>query len=87
MKTVATWIGLIFGVAAMVLQFVLAMQARIGSGDTVFGALIYCLVVELHLLAPTDHHGMFCGPGAAFPLGEIGVLVGDAWKSLANDKH
>lgn len=41
MKRVATWIGLGVGLAALLLQFGLTIPARIGSGDNVFGALIF----------------------------------------------
>lgn len=41
MKTIATWVGLVFGAAALILQFVLAMQIRLGTGDTLIGAVIY----------------------------------------------
>jgi hypothetical protein len=41
MKTIATWIGLIVGLAALVLQFSLSIPLRIGNGDNIFGALVY----------------------------------------------
>lgn len=41
MKNIATWIGLSFGIAALLLQFVLAIPARLGTGDNIFGALIF----------------------------------------------
>jgi hypothetical protein len=40
-KTIATWIGLVIGVAALVLQFGLTIPARIGNGDTLIGAVIF----------------------------------------------
>jgi hypothetical protein len=41
MKTVATWIGLLLGVAALVLQFSITIPLRLGNGDTIVGALIF----------------------------------------------
>lgn len=41
MKTIATWIGLIIGLAALILQFSLSIPLRIGNGDNIFGALIF----------------------------------------------
>lgn len=41
MKKIATWVGLIGGAAALILQFVLAIPLRIGNGDTLLGAVVY----------------------------------------------
>lgn len=41
MKTAATWIGLIVGVAALLLQFGLTLWLRIDKGDSIFGAVIF----------------------------------------------
>ena len=41
MKNIATWIGLIVGLGALILQFSLSIPLRISNGDTIFGALIY----------------------------------------------
>ncbi|RYE08293.1 MAG: hypothetical protein EOP22_13965 [Hyphomicrobiales bacterium] len=41
MKNIATGFGLVFGAAALVLQFALAIPLRIGNGDTLLGAVIY----------------------------------------------
>ena len=41
MKNIATWIGLIGGAAALILQFALSIPLRMGNGDNIFGALIY----------------------------------------------
>ena len=41
MKTVASWIGLIVGVAALILQISLSIPLRMSNGDTIFGALVY----------------------------------------------
>ncbi|MEQ1770249.1 MAG: Pr6Pr family membrane protein [Devosia sp.] len=41
MKTIATWIGFIMGVAALVTQFILTMTLRLGNGDGIFSALIF----------------------------------------------
>ena len=41
MKNIATWIGLIVGIAALVLQFGLSIPLRMSNGDTIFGAVIY----------------------------------------------
>ncbi|ODT83847.1 MAG: hypothetical protein ABS76_02780 [Pelagibacterium sp. SCN 64-44] len=38
-RLLLTWLGLLFGIAALVLQFVLSMQAMLGSGRDVMGAL------------------------------------------------
>jgi len=40
-KTAATWIGLGLGAAALVLQFALTMPARLATGDTLFGAVVF----------------------------------------------
>lgn len=40
-KTIATWAGLLVGIAALVLQFVLTVTARLGTGDSIFGAVVY----------------------------------------------
>lgn len=41
MKKIASWIGLLIGLAALVLQFSLSIPLRLSNGDTIFGALIY----------------------------------------------
>jgi len=41
MKTTASWIGLIIGGAALLLQISLTIPARLGNGDTLFGAVIF----------------------------------------------
>ena len=41
MKRAASWIGLILGAAALLLQFSLSIPLRISNGDTIFGAVIY----------------------------------------------
>lgn len=41
MKTIATWIGLIVGLAALILQFSLSIPLRLGNGDNIFGALVF----------------------------------------------
>ncbi len=41
MKNIATWIGLIVGLGALILQFSLSIPLRMSNGDTIFGALIY----------------------------------------------
>ncbi len=41
MKTIATWIGLAVGAAALLLQLALSIPLRIGNGDTLLGAVIY----------------------------------------------
>lgn len=41
MKTIATWIGLIVGLAALILQFSLSIPLRIGNGDNILGALVF----------------------------------------------
>lgn len=41
MKKAASWIGLGLGTAALVLQFALTIPARLTSGDTLFGALVF----------------------------------------------
>lgn len=41
MKNVATWVGLIGGLAALILQFSISIPLRISNGDNIFGALIY----------------------------------------------
>ncbi len=41
MRTTASWIGLLFGAAALILQFGLAIPLRIGNGDTLIGAMVY----------------------------------------------
>ena len=41
MKTIATWIGLIIGLGALILQFSLSIPLRMSNGDTIFGALVY----------------------------------------------
>jgi hypothetical protein len=41
MKTIATWIGLLGGTAALILQFSLSIPLRMSNGDSIFGAVIY----------------------------------------------
>lgn len=41
MKAIATWIGLVIGLAALILQFSLSIPLRMGNGDTIAGALVY----------------------------------------------
>ncbi len=41
MKTVATWIGLVLGTAALLLQFAITIPARLAGDDTLFGALVF----------------------------------------------
>jgi len=41
MKQAATWIGFVFGAAALVLQFALAIPLRLDKGDTIFGAVVF----------------------------------------------
>ena len=39
MKTIATWTGLIVGIAALVLQFSITIPWRMGNGDTLVGGI------------------------------------------------
>lgn len=41
MKQAATWIGFVFGAAALILQFALAIPLRLDKGDTIFGAVVF----------------------------------------------
>ena len=41
MKNAATWIGLIIGIAALVLQVAITVPLRLGRGDTLIGAVIF----------------------------------------------
>jgi hypothetical protein len=41
MKTIASWIGLIVGGAALILQISLTIPARLTTGDTLIGAVVY----------------------------------------------
>ena len=41
MKAAATWIGLIIGAAALILQVSLTVPARLANGDTLIGAVIF----------------------------------------------
>lgn len=41
MKITATWIGVLIGVAALLLQFYITIPARLGNGDNIFGAVIF----------------------------------------------
>lgn len=43
MKAAATWIGLIIGAAALILQISLTVPARLANGDTLIGAVIFFL--------------------------------------------
>lgn len=38
-RTLLTWLGLLLGAAGLVLQFILSMQAHLGGGRDIFGAL------------------------------------------------
>jgi hypothetical protein len=40
-KITATWIGLLLGAAALLLQFAITIPARLAAGDTLFGALVF----------------------------------------------
>lgn len=41
MKRIATWIGLLIGAAALILQIVITVPLRISNGDSIFGAVIF----------------------------------------------
>lgn len=41
MKQIATWIGLLLGAAALLLQFAITIPLRLGNGDSIFGAAIF----------------------------------------------
>jgi hypothetical protein len=41
MKRAATWIGLVVGAAALLLQISLTIPLRLSNGDNIFGAVIY----------------------------------------------
>ena len=41
MKRAATWIGLMIGAAALILQFAITIPARLNAGDNIFGAVIF----------------------------------------------
>lgn len=41
MKSGASWIGLIVGLAALILQLILTIPARLETGDNIFGAVIF----------------------------------------------
>ena len=41
MKAAATWIGLVIGAAALILQVSLTIPARLANGDTLIGAVIF----------------------------------------------
>lgn len=41
MRLTATWIGLLIGAAALILQFAITIPARLDAGDTIFGAVIF----------------------------------------------
>jgi hypothetical protein len=43
-KTIATWIGLIIGLGALILQFGLSIPLRVSNGDTILGAVTYFFV-------------------------------------------
>ena len=38
-RTLLTWLGLLFGVGGLLLQFTISMQAMLGSGRDLFGSL------------------------------------------------
>jgi hypothetical protein len=41
MKAAATWIGLILGATALVLQLAVTIPLRLDKGDTIFGAIVF----------------------------------------------
>ncbi|MEQ1901148.1 MAG: Pr6Pr family membrane protein [Devosia sp.] len=41
MKSGASWIGLIVGLAALILQLILTIPTRLETGDNIFGAVIF----------------------------------------------
>ena len=41
LKVAATWIGLVLGTSALILQFSLTISARLSSGDNIAGALVF----------------------------------------------
>lgn len=41
MKQIATWIGLLLGAAALLLQFAITIPLRLGNGDDIFGAVVF----------------------------------------------
>lgn len=41
MKNIATWIGLILGTAALLLQLWITIPLRLGRGDNILGALVF----------------------------------------------
>lgn len=43
MKTTATWIGLVLGAAALILQFTITLSLRLSAGDGIVGALLFYL--------------------------------------------
>jgi hypothetical protein len=55
LKNIATWIGLIVGLGALILQFSLTIPLRLGNGDNIFGALgfffiFYTILTNLMLV-------------------------------------
>ena len=43
MKTTVTWIGLVLGAAALILQFTITMALRLNAGDSIVGAVLFYL--------------------------------------------
>lgn len=43
MKTTVTWIGLVLGAAALILQFTITMALRLNAGDSAIGAVLFYL--------------------------------------------
>ena len=43
MKTTVTWIGLVLGLAALILQFTITMALRLNLGDSAIGAVLFYL--------------------------------------------
>lgn len=41
MKTTVTWIGLVLGAAALILQFSITLPLRLNNGDTLIGAVLF----------------------------------------------
>ena len=43
MKTTVTWIGLVLGAAALILQFTITLSLRLANGDGIAGAILFYL--------------------------------------------
>ncbi len=41
LRRVASWVGLILGIAALLLQFALTIPLRLSNGDSIFGAVVF----------------------------------------------